>query len=188
MIWGIILVLVIGGFLAVLFNSLIKLKNKTEEAWSDIDVQLKRRYDLIPNIIETVKGYAKHESSVFEEVTRARSSAMQVTGPEGKAKSEDMLSSALKSLFAVAENYPVLKANDNFLNLQNQLSEIEEKIQNSRRYYNGNVRDFNTKIQIFPNNLVVPLLGFKKYEFFEVKNAEERENVKVDFNSSQKEK
>jgi LemA protein len=177
----IILVLITGVFLIAIYNGLVKLKNKVEEAWSDIDVQLKRRYDLIPNLLETVKGYASHEKSAFKEVTEARSKAMQASAPADKAKAENGLAGALKSLFAVAESYPDLKANENFLDLQNQLAETEDKIQKSRRYYNGNVRDFNTKIQIFPNNLVAPMLGFKKYEFFEVENAEERKNVKVKF-------
>ncbi|MEA3273332.1 MAG: LemA family protein [Patescibacteria group bacterium] len=176
-----VLVLVIGGFLVGIYNGLVKLKNKVEEAWSDIDVQLKRRYNLIPNLLETVKGYATHEKSVFKEVTEARSQAMQASTPADRAKAENGLQGALKSLFAVAESYPELKANENFLDLQKQLAETEDKIQNSRRYYNGNVRDFNTKIQIFPNNLVSPMFGFKKYDFFEIANAKERENVKVKF-------
>lgn len=176
---GIIAVVVV--FAIGVYNSLITLKNRTQEAWSDIDVQLKRRYNLIPNLVETVKGYAKHEDSVFTQVTEARSAAMGAQTPEEHAKAENMLSSTLKSLFAVAENYPELKANENFLELQAQLREIEEHIQNSRRFYNGNVRDFNTKLQVFPNNLIAGFLGFKKFEFFEIENEEERKNVEVKF-------
>lgn len=162
------------------YNGLIKLKNRTDEAWSDIDVQLKRRYDLIPNLVETVKGYAKHERELFENVTKARSQAMSASGAEAKGKAENMLSSTLKSLFAVAENYPQLKASDNFAKLQDELSDTENKIQAARRFYNGQVRDFNTKIQIFPNNMVAGMLKFKAYEFFEADEGE-KENVKVKF-------
>jgi len=181
-------VLIIIGVVAVailwlvgVYNGLIKLKNRTKEAWSDIDVQLKRRYDLIPNLIETVKGYATHERELFENVTKARTTAMQSTGVAEKGKAENMLSGALKSLFAVAENYPDLKASENFAKLQDELSDTENKIQASRRFYNGNVRDFNTKIQVFPNNLIAGSLGFTKFEFFEVENENEKENVQVKF-------
>lgn len=168
-------------WLISVFNSLIRLRNQTDEAWSDIDVQLKRRYDLIPNLIETVKGYAKHERELFEKVTQARTAAMGAQSPEDKGKAENMLSGTLKSLFAVAENYPELKANQNFAKLQDELSDTENKIQASRRFYNGNVRDFNTKIQVFPNNMIAGMLGFKKYDFFEVEEEGERKNVKVSF-------
>lgn len=174
-------VILVVVFAIAVYNGLIRLKNKTEEAWSDIDVQLKRRYDLIPNLVETVKGYAKHEKGTFEKVAELRSQAMQATAPNEKAKAENMLSQTLKSLFAVAENYPELKANQNFLDLQGQLSQIEETIQQARRYYNGNVRDFNIKIETFPNNLIVGMMGFKKFEFFEVGDAKEKESVKVEF-------
>ena len=174
-------IVVIVAFIIAVYNSLVSLKNKTQEAWADIDVQLKRRYDLIPNLVETVKGYAKHEKGTFEEVTKLRSAAMQATTPGEKAKAENMLTDTLKSLFALAENYPDLKANQNFLDLQNQLSQIEETIQQSRRYYNGNVRDFNIKIETFPNNTFATMLGFKKFDFFEVAEAKEREAVKVKF-------
>jgi LemA protein len=173
-------VVLVGGFFVALYNGLIQLKNKVEEAWSDIDVQLKRRYDLIPNLVSTVKGYAKHEKGVFEEVTKARTAAMGAQTVAEHDQAENMLSGALKSLFAVAENYPDLKADKNFLDLQQQLATLEEEIQKSRRYYNGNVRDFNTKIQVFPNNLFASMLGFKNYDFFEAE-AGEKENVKVDF-------
>ena len=183
------IVLVIAAVLVVfgigVYNSLIVLKNKVDEGWSDIDTQLKRRYDLIPNMVETVKGYAKHEKSTFEAVTKARAAAMQAGTPDAKAKAENMLSSTLKSLFAIAENYPELKANENFMKLQETLSEIEEHIQMSRRYYNGTVRDFNTKLQVFPNNIFAGILGFKKRDFFEI-GENERKNVKVSFSDSDK--
>ncbi len=173
--------IVLVAFLVAVYNGLIKLRNKTEEAWSDIDVQLKRRYDLIPNLVETVKGYAKHENKTFEDIANLRSQAMQANTPAEKAKADNMLSDTLKSLFAVVENYPELKANQNFMDLQSQLSSIEETIQQSRRYYNGNVRDFNIKLETFPNNLVAGSFGFKKFDFFEVADAKEKENVKVEF-------
>lgn len=183
--------LIILGVLAValiwaiaLYNGLIRLKNRVDEAWSDIDVQLKRRYDLIPNLISTVKGYAAHESTTFQKVTEARTAAMaahESGDAKEQAKAENMLSSTLKSIFALAENYPDLKANQNFLELQRELSDTEDKIQASRRFYNGNVRDFNTKIELFPNNIIAGMLNFSKREFFEVENEKERENVKVEF-------
>ena len=177
-------IVALAGWLIAMYNGLIKLKNRVKEAWSDIDVQLKRRYDLIPNLIETVKGYAKHESETFEKVVEARSAAMlaQKSGSaEEQAAAENMLSSTLKSIFALSEAYPDLKANQNFLELQRELTDTEDKIQASRRFYNGNVRDFNTKIEVFPTNLIAGMLNFKKFEFFEVKTEEERENVKVEF-------
>lgn len=163
------------------FNSLIRLRNQTDEAWADIDVQLKRRYDLIPNLVETVKGYAKHERELFEKVTQARSAAMGAQSIADKGNAENMLSNTLKSLFAVAENYPDLKANQNFAKLQDELSDTENKIQAARRFYNGNVRDFNTKTQVFPNNMIAGMMGFKKYDFFEIAEAAQRETVKVSF-------
>ncbi len=175
---GIIAVLIF--WLIGVYNSLIKLRNRTDEAWSDIDVQLKRRYDLIPNLVSTVKGYAKHERELFEKVTQARSAAMNAEGVKEQEKAENALSNTLKSLFAVAENYPDLKANQNFLKLQDELSDTENKIQAARRFYNGNVRDFNTKIQVFPNNMLAGMMGFKKYDFFEIDEGE-REPVKVEF-------
>jgi len=174
-------IVLVAAFAITVYNSLIRLKNKTQEAWADIDVQLKRRYDLIPNLVETVKGYAKHEKGTLEKVTELRSVALEATTPGDKAKADNMLTETLKSLFAVAENYPDLKANQNFLDLQGQLSQIEETIQQARRYYNGNVRDFNIKIEVFPNNLFAGIMGFKKFEFFEVGEGKERENVKVEF-------
>lgn len=163
-----------------MYNGLIRLKNRVDEAWSDIDVQLKRRHDLIPNLVSTVKGYAAHEKEVFEKVTEARANAISAGTAEEKAGAENMLSGALKSLFAVAEAYPDLKANQNFLELQRELTDTEDKIQASRRFYNGNVRDFNTKVEVFPTNIFAGMLHFVKREFFEAE-AGEKENVKVEF-------
>ncbi len=164
----------------VLFNGLVRLRNRVSEAWSDIDVQLKRRYDLIPNLISTVKGYAGHEKEVFEKVTEARSRAMGVGTAAGKAEAENMLTGALKSLFAVAEAYPDLKANQNFLELQRELSDTENKIQAARRFYNGNVLELNNKIDMFPSNILAGVFGFAKREFFEVADGE-KEPVRVEF-------
>lgn len=164
----------------IIYNSLIRLKNRVDEAWSDIDVQLKRRYDLIPNLINTVKGYATHERELLEKVTVARTTAMNAGSLEEKQQAENMLSGTLKSLFAVAENYPDLKANQNFLELQRELADTENKIQAARRFYNGNVRDFNTKIEIFPSNLVAKAMNFSQRAFFEAEEVE-KENVKVAF-------
>lgn len=185
---ALIIVLVVIAVLAFavigMYNGLIRLKNRVEEAWSDIDVQLKRRYDLIPNLVEAVKGYAKHEEGTFRKVTEARTAAMaaQESGdPKELAKAENMLSGTLKSIFALSENYPELKANDNFLELQRELSDTENKIQASRRFYNGNVRDFNTKLEVFPTNIIGNMLGFKSREYFEIEDEKERENVNVKF-------
>jgi LemA protein len=165
MIYLYIVLAVIVLWLIVVYNGLIRVVNQAKEAFSDINVQLKRRYDLIPNLVESVKGYAAHEAGVFEKVTEARSNAMQATGT-AKAEAENQLSGALKSLFAVAENYPQLKANENFLSLQNELTDTEDKIQAARRFYNGMVRDLNIKIQIFPSNIIANIFGFKKMDFF----------------------
>jgi len=165
----------------VIYNGLVRLKVRTDEAWSDIDVQLKRRYDLIPNLVNAVKGYASHESGVFEKVTEARANAMNAGTAAEKGQAENALSGTLKSLFAVAENYPELKANTNFLELQRELSDTENKIQAARRFYNGNVRDLNTKIQIFPDNTVAGILSIKKREFFEIEEAAQKETPKVEF-------
>lgn len=173
-------VVIIAVWVIAIFNSLVRLKNRVDEAWSDIDVQLKRRYDLIPNLVNTVKGYAAHEREAFEKVTEARSRAMGAGTTQDKAQAENMLSGALKSLFAIAEAYPDLKANQNFLELQRELTDTEDKIQASRRFYNGNVRDFNTKIEIFPNNTIAGMLGYVKREFFETAEGE-KEPVKVEF-------
>jgi LemA protein len=169
---GVIVVLLII-FLISIYNSLVKLNIRSEEAWSDITVQLKRRLDLIPNLIETVKGYAAHEKGVFEEVTKARANALNAQGVEETAKAENQFEGALKSLFAVAESYPDLKASQNFMQLQEELVDTEDKIQASRRFYNGVVRDFNTKRTVFPSNVVAGMLGFNKdKEFFELDEAE----------------
>jgi LemA protein len=180
---GIVIVIIVAlaAWLIGVYNSLIKGRNRVDEAWSDIDVQLKRRYDLIPNLVETVKSYAGHEKEVFQKVTEARSNAMQAKGIEKKGEAENMLTQTLKSLFAVAENYPDLKASNNYAKLQDELTDTENKVQASRRFYNGNVRDFNTKLQIFPTNLAAGMLGFKKYDFFQMDNEEEREAPKVKF-------
>src|SRR3989338_2855989 len=178
-VWLILAVFII--WLISLYNSLIRLRNQAEEGWSDIDLQLKRRYDLIPNLVQTVKGYAKHEEGVFTKVTEARTLAMSATGAEAKGQAENMLTGALKSLFAVAESYPDLKASANFAKLQDELSDTENKIQAARRFYNGIVRDFNTKIQTFPNHLVANMFKFMKREFFEIENEAEKQNAKVQF-------
>jgi len=176
----IVVVVVLGLVLVGMYNGLITLKNRVDEAWSDIDVQLKRRYDLIPNLISTVKGYATHEKDLLENVTKARTAAMSAGTPGEKEGAENMLSGTLKSLFAVSENYPDLKANQNFMELQRELADTEDKIQASRRFYNGNVRDFNTKTEVFPTNMIANMLGFTKREFFEATEAE-KENVQVKF-------
>lgn len=175
---GVVVLLIL--WLITVYNGLVRLNNKTKEAWSDILVQLKRRYDLIPNLVNTVKGYAAHESGLFEKVTQARSVAMGAKNPAEVATAENNLNGVLKSLFAVAENYPDLKANTNFLSLQEELSGTENKIEASRRFYNGNVRDFNTKIEVFPTNLIAGMLKFVKYEFFNA-TEEEQKNVNVQF-------
>lgn len=173
-------VLLLVGFVVALYNGLVKLRVLVDEAWSGIDVQLKRRYDLIPNLVETVKGYATHEKGTFEKIAELRSAAMKTEGVEEKGKIENQLTSALKTIFAVAENYPQLKADANFLDLQKSLQTIEEEIQGARRYYNGAVREFNLKLSVFPNNIIAGFLGFKAKEFFAADEAE-KANVKVDF-------
>lgn len=175
---GIILLIVL--WIVFSYNSLVSFRNRTKEAWSDIDVQLKRRYDLIPNLVETVKGYATHERELLERVTQARVNAMNAQTIDEKGKAENMLSGTLKSLFAVTENYPDLKAAGNFLELQRELRDTEDKIQASRRFYNGNVRDMNIKIETVPTNIIANMFGFKKAEFFEIESAE-KEPVKVQF-------
>ncbi len=180
---GLILIPGIGVILwgVAAYNGFITLRNKIEEAFSTMDVYLKKRFDLIPNLVETVKGYASHEKTTFENVTRARTMAMNATSAEERIQGEGMLTNTLKSLFAVAESYPELKANQNFLDLQQQLQGIETEIANSRRYYNAVVRDYNTKREVFPSVLVASLFSFKKKPLFEVSGEEERENVKVSF-------
>src|ERR1700674_2346401 len=182
--WIILIALVlIIVFLIGMYNSLVRLKVQTDNAWADIDVQLKRRYDLIPNLVETVKGYAGHEKGTLEAVINARNRAMTASGPAEKAQAEDMLSGALKNLFALSEAYPQLRAVESFTALQASLTQIEDAVQNARRYYNAVVRDLNTKIQQFPTNIFADMLGFKPREFFEVTAAAEREAPKVSFNA-----
>ena len=164
------IVAVLALFLWMTYNALVTLKVRVDEAWSDITIQLKRRLDLIPNLVNSVKGYAAHESGVFEKVTEARANALNAQGVKETAAAENQFEGALKSLFAVAESYPDLKANQNFLQLQQELVDTEDKIQASRRFYNAGVRDLNTKIQIFPNNIFAGMLGFKQREFFEVED------------------
>jgi len=178
----IVLVLIVI-FMMGMYNSLVRLKVTCDNAWADIDVQLKRRYDLIPNLVETVKGYAGHEKGTLEAVINARNRAMSATGPVDKAQAENMLSGALKSLFALSEAYPQLRAVESFTSLQNSLTQIEDAVQNARRYYNAVVRDLNTKIQQFPSNIFANMLGFKPREFFEVSAAAEREAPKVSFSA-----
>lgn len=166
-----LLVIIVLWFVGV-FNAIVNLRNRTQEAWSDIDVQLKRRHDLIPNLVETVKGYAKQESSVFEKVTQARADAIQAKGPAESSEKENILSGALKSVFAVAENYPTLRSSENFQKLQDELTDTEDKIEAARRFYNGNVRDFNIKIQTFPNSFVAGMTGSKAFELFQTAEGE----------------
>lgn len=180
MIYLVIIVVILLLWLILAYNGLVSSRNRAKEAWSDIDVQLKRRYDLIPNLVESVKGYMAHERGVFEKVTEARTRAMGATGKD-KAGAEDMLSGALKSLFAVAENYPQLKASENFQKLQDELTDTEDKIQAARRFYNGMVRDLNTKIQSFPTSMIARSFGFTPMEFFGNLSEAEREPVKVKF-------
>ncbi len=184
----IILMAVLGIFVlfviavVIIYNKLVRLRNTVKSSWSDIDVHLKKRYDLVPNLVETVKGYASHEKSVFEKVTEARSVAMRSATPADKAKAENMFTETLKSLFAVAEAYPELKANANFMQLQSQLKELEDNIEYARRYYNAVVRDFNIMIESFPSNIIAGIFGFRQEKFFELGEPEaERKPVKVSF-------
>lgn len=166
-------------FVIGMYNGLVRARIRTEESWSGMDVQLKRRYDMIPNLVEVVKGYAKHEAGVLEKVTEARSNAMKSQGVVEQAKNENMLSEALKSLFAVAENYPDLKANQNFLKLQEEYAIVEDAIQGARRLFNSAVNGLNSRIQTFPSNIIAGMFGFKNKEFFEVGSEAERENIKI---------
>ncbi len=175
------LVAVLALWLILTYNRFVTLRNRVKEAWADIDVQLKRRYDLIPNLVETVKGYASHERELLEKVTQARTQAMGAQTIKERGDAENALSQTLKSLFAVSENYPQLKASENFLELQRELTDTEDKIQASRRFYNGNVRDFNTILQSFPQNVVAGVFNFKAAEFFEIAEASQKEPVKVSF-------
>jgi len=187
LLWVIIVVVVIIviGIISI-YNKLVKLNVRTNEAWSDIGVQLKRRYDLIPNLINTVKGYAKQEKSIFVEVTEARANAMSAKGVKSQQKAENQITEALKSVFAVAENYPQLKSNQNFAKLQDELTDTEDKIQASRRFYNGNVREINIAVQTFPTNVFANMLGFKKRDLFEVEESA-KAVPKVDFEEKKEE-
>jgi LemA protein len=180
-----IAVLVIIGVVVLaviaMYNGLVRLRVQCDNAWSDIDVQLKRRYDLVPNLVETVKGYAGHEKGTLEAVVEARNSAMSAQGPAAKADAENMLTGALRQVFALAEAYPQLRAVESFTQLQNTLASLEDTIQNARRYYNAVVRDLNTKIQVFPSNIIANMFNFKPREFFEVSAPAERETPKVSF-------
>lgn len=175
------IVVVLLAWATFSYNRLVKLRQRAKEAWADIDVQLKRRYDLIPNLLETVKGYAKHEKEVFDNVTRARASAVTAKTVDEHAQAENALSNTLKSLFAVAENYPELKASQNFIALQQELSDTENKIQSARRFYNSNVRDLNIRVESFPDLLVAQMFGFKKESLFELKDEAARQAPKVSF-------
>jgi LemA protein len=182
MIWIVLIVIgVIVIFVISIYNGLVQLRVQCDNAWSDIDVQLKRRYDLIPNIVETVKGYAGHEKGTLEGVVAARNRAMSTEGPAAKAEAEGVLTSALRQVFALAEAYPQLRAVESFTQLQQTLSQIEDSIQNARRYYNAVVRDFNTKIAQFPSNILAGMFNFKAREFFEISAPAEREVPKVSF-------
>ena len=179
-----IVVAVLALLIVFIYNGLVRLNVQCENAWADIDVQLKRRYDLIPNLVETVKGYAAHERGTFEAVVAARNQAMSAQGPAAKGEAEGMLTGALRQLFALAEAYPQLRAAENFAQLQNTLNQIEDTLQNARRYYNAAVRDLNTRIQQFPSNLVASMGHFKLREFFEVATPAEREVPRVSFSST----
>lgn len=176
MIWILAIAAVLVIAIVVIYNGLVRAKIRVDEAWSDITVQLKRRSDLIPNLVNTVKGYAKHEKEVFQKVTEARTAVMNAKGVKETADADNMFEGALKSLFAVAEAYPDLKANENFKQLQDELVDTEDKIQAARRFYNGSVRDLNTKIKVFPTNVFAGMLGFKERDFYEVEESE-RANI-----------
>jgi LemA protein len=184
MILILVILIVAVGYFVWAYNNMIKLRNQAKEAWSDIDVQLKRRYNLIPNIVETVKGYTAHEEGVLLKVTEARAKAINSTNIKDQGVAENALNNALKSMFAVAENYPDLKANENFMQLQNELVDTEDKIQSAHRFHNSVVRDFNTMIEQFPSKLVADMFKFTALEFFELQDEAERENVKVSFDKT----
>lgn len=183
MILGIIIAIIVLLIVWIIssYNKFVKLRNKTEEAYSAMDVSLKKRYDLIPNLVETVKGYAKHESATLEKVIQARNMAVAATSPEERIEKDNALTGTLRSLFALSESYPDLKANSNFTELQNQLSRIEEEIAGSRRYYNGVVNKFNTATEMFPGNIIAGMFGFKRKPLYEVNDSSEKEAVKVSF-------
>lgn len=183
MILGIIIAIIVLLIVWIIssYNKFVKLRNKTEEAYSAMDVSLKKRYDLIPNLVETVKGYAKHESGTLEKVIQARNMAVAATSPEERIEKDNALTGTLRSLFALSESYPDLKANSNFTELQDQLSRIEEEIAGSRRYYNGVVNKFNTATEMFPGNIIAGMFGFKRKPLYEVNDSSEKEAVKVSF-------
>lgn len=176
-----LLVLIILGWAISVYNSLVGLRNSVDEAYSTMDVYMKKRYDLIPNIVETVKGYAKHEKETLTKVIEARNMAINATAPEDKAKAENVLNSTLKTLFALSESYPELKANQNFLDLQNSLKTLESEIANARKYYNGTVKVYNVKREVFPSSIIAKMFNFEKRALFEITNEEERKAVKVEF-------
>ena len=176
-------VAVVAILVISIYNKLVKLRNTVKSSWSDIDVQLKKRFDLVPSLVETVKGYASHEKSLLEKVTQARSAAMQGGSPKDMAAKDNFLAGTLKSLFAVAEAYPELKANENFVKLQAQFQELENDIEAARRYYNAVVRDLNITIESFPSNIIASMFGFKQEEFFQLESDEERKPIKPDFSS-----
>ena len=183
---GAIIAIAVGAVIVLwavgAYNALVRRRNHVDESWADIETELKRRYNLIPNLVETVKGYAKHESETLENVIKARNAAASPhSSPEAQAKDENLLSGALRQLFAVAEAYPDLKANTNFLELQQELANTEDRIQRSRRFYNANVRDLNTRIEVFPSNIIAGMFGFDKREYFEIEDDAEREAPKVEF-------
>jgi len=186
---AIVVLIVVGGVLllaafwvAMLYNSLVRVRNSCDESWADIDTELRRRYDLIPNLVNTVKGYAKHEREVLERVIQARNTAVANHGsPESQAKDENVLVGTLRQLFALAENYPDLKANQNFLQLQSELANTEDRVQRSRRFYNANVRDLNNRVAIFPSNIIANTFGFGTREYFEIEDAAVRERPAVEF-------
>ena len=176
----VLLIIIVIAVCAGTYNSFVKMRNTCEEAWATIDVYLKKRYDLIPNLVETVKGYAKHESGTLEKVIAARNAAMSADAPRDKIAAENALTGTLRSLFAVAEAYPQLQANTNFLDLQNQLKQIEAELANARKYYNATVRQINTKMEAFPSNIIASMMHLKKFDYYEIEE-EERQNVKVQF-------
>ncbi len=181
-IWIILIIIAVVAVFAIgIYNALVQLRNRCDNSWAQVDVQLRRRYDLIPNLVETVKGYAKHEKETFQNVTEARTKAMNASTVQEQGKAENMLSGALKSLFAVSESYPDLKANQNFMMLQEELAGTESKIAYARQFYNDTVMKFNTKQQVFPSNIIANMFGFQEKEYFEIEEPEAKEPVKVEF-------
>lgn len=184
MLWFLLIVFALGAIGVALYNGLVRLRQQVDASWSDIDVQLKRRHDLVPNLVETVKGYAQHESGTLEKVIQARNAAMSAQGPETRAKAENMLTSTLRSLFALAEAYPDLKADRGFANLQSSLADLEDHIQRARRYYNAVVRDYNTKTEQVPTNIIANAFGFRAREYFEI-DDDERSVPEVRFSTDE---